>query len=147
MHIKKIGRKLGCKIISPVMQDAYPVGGGADIVIDSVGNASSLSNSLRLCKAKGTVILLGYPPYINLDFTPMMAKEITVIASNIFSFENIKGKQIRTMQLALDLISSDMELFKELVTHKFPLEEYKEALNVAINKPENKAVKIAFAFD
>lgn len=147
LHIKKIARKLGCRILNPIMEDAYPIGGGADVVIDSVGNASSLSNSLRLVKPKGTVILIGYPSYLEIDWTPIMAKEINIIASNIFSNETINGEKKRTLQLALDLIESGQANVKDFITHKFSIDDYKKALEVATNKTNYNTIKTAFFYD
>ena len=147
LHIKKIGRKLGCRLLSPVMEDAFPVDGGADIVIDSVGNASSFSNSFRLVKPKGLVILLGYPAYMEIDWTPIMAKEIKICASNIFSYDIINGEKMRTMQIALDLISSGQADVQGFLTHEFPLESYKEALDMVVNKGKNNLIKAAFTFE
>jgi len=146
LHIKKIARKLGCRLLSPAMEKTFPIGGGADIVIDSVGNASSLTDCLRLVKSKGTIIMIGYPAYINVDWTPMISKEAKIITSSIFSYENINGEKKRTLQVALDMIASGDNSINELVTHKLPLEEYKEALNITINKAEHNATKIAFSF-
>ena len=146
LHIKKIGRKLGCRILSPVMEDALPIGGGADIVIDSVGNASSLANSMRLVKAKGTVILIGYPSYVEIDWTPIMAKETHIVASNIFSHELINGQKKRTMQLSLDLIESGQVNVKEFITHKFSIENYRKAFEVATNKSQYNSIKTVFIY-
>ena len=129
------------------MEDAFPVDGGADLVIDSVGNASSLSNSLRLVKPNGTVILLGYPAYMEIDWTPIMAKEIKIWASNIFSYDTINNEKKRTLQIALDLISSGQVDVKDFLTHKFPLENYKEALDMVVNKGKNNLIKAAFTFE
>jgi L-iditol 2-dehydrogenase len=147
LHIKKIGKMLGCKILSPVMEDAFPVGGGADIVIDSVGIASSLTDSLRLVKSKGTVILLGYPAYMEIDWTPIMAKEINIIASNIFSYVSINQEKKRTLQVAIDLISSGRANVKDFITNKFPLDKYKEAFETALNKNKYSSIKTAFIYD
>ena len=147
LHIKKLGRKLGCRILSPVMEDALPIGGGADIVIDTVGNASSLSNSLRLVKPKGTVVLIGYPAYMEIDWTPIMAKEVDIVASNIFSHVLINGQKKRTMQLALDLIESGQVNVKDFITHKFSIENYKNAFEVASNKSQYNTIKTAFIYD
>lgn len=143
-HLKKIGRELGCRIISPVMEDAYPVGGGAEFVIDSVGNPSSIHDSLRLVKPKGTLLLIGYPSHIQVDWTPIMAKEITITASNIFSYDVIEGETKPTMEIALELLKEGKINASGLVTHKFKLEDYKEALQVADNKSKYQATKVVF---
>ena len=147
LHIKKIARKLGYRVVSPVMEDAYPLGGGADIVFDSVGNASSLSNSLRLIKPKGTVVLIGYPSYVEIDWTPLMAKEITITGTNIFSYDEYEGDRKRKLQIALDLIASGKVNVKDFITHKFNLEEYKKALEIATYKSKYNAVKVVFTYE
>lgn len=146
MHLKKIARKLDSRLLSPPMEIAYPVGGGADVVFDSVGNASSLTDSLRLVKSKGTVVLIGYPSYIETNWAPIIAKEITIIGSNVFGHDNLNGERKPTLQIALDLISSGKANVKDFVTHKFKIEDYKNALSTAIDK-SNNIIKAAFIFE
>ena len=52
----------------------------------------------------------------------------------------------RTMQRALDLISSYQADAKDFLTHKYPLENYKEALEGVLNKGKNNLIKAVFAF-
>jgi threonine dehydrogenase-like Zn-dependent dehydrogenase len=129
------------------MDDAYPVGGGADIVIDSVGNSSSIMNSVRLIKDQGTIILIGVPAKEIVDWTPMVLKECEIISSHIYSFEEYRGKKKRTFQMAIDLIASGKYNFKKFLTHKFSLSDYKKALNTASNKEEFQSIKTAFTFE
>ena len=145
--IRKIARKLGVRTVSPPLQDPLLVGGGADIVFDCVGIPSSLTTSLRLVKPKGTLILIGQPANLELDWTPLFVKEITVIASNTFGTEIINGEKKRTLQIALALISSGQVKVSDFITHKFSLEKYKEALEVASNKSEHDSLKVVFEFE
>jgi threonine dehydrogenase-like Zn-dependent dehydrogenase len=147
LHIKRIGRKLGCRILTSVMGEPFPLGGGADIVIDSVGNASSLSNCIRLAKPGGNLILLGVPAQLKIDWSPMLSKEIKIIPSFGYSHEIINNKKQRTFQIALDLIASGSVNVKDILTHQFPIEDYKSALEVASNKSANNSIKTAFAFE
>ena len=119
------------------MGEPFPLGGGADIVIDSVGNASSLSNCIRLAKPGGTLILLGVPAQLEIDWSPMLSKEIKIIPSFGYSHEIINNKKQRTFQIALDLIASGSVNVKDILTHQFPIEDYKSALEVASNKSAN----------
>jgi len=147
LHLKKIARKLGSRLLSPPMEISYPVGGGADIVFDSVGNATSLTDSLRLVKSKGTVVLIGYPSYIETNWAPIIAKEITLMGSNIFGHDTLNGERKPTMKIALDLISSGKANVKDFITHKFKIEDYKDALDTAIDKGGKNIIKAAFIFD
>lgn len=147
LHIKKIARKLGVRTVSPPLENVYPVGGGADVVFDCVGIASSLNTSLRLVKPKGNVILIGYPAHMEIDWTPIMAKEISITGSNIFGTETINGERKRTMQIALDLISSGKIDISDFITHKFSLENYKKALEVASQKDKYNSIKVVFEYN
>jgi threonine dehydrogenase-like Zn-dependent dehydrogenase len=144
--IRKIARTLGARTVSPPLQDPLLVGGGADIVYDCVGNPSSLTTSLRLAKPRGILMLIGQPAILEIDWTPIFLKEITVIPSNTFGAEIIDGNKKRTMQIALDLISSGQVDVSDFITHRFSLEEYKEALEVASNKIEHNSLKVLFEF-
>ena len=146
-HIKKIGRKLGAKIISPMMEDALLLGEGVDLVIDTVGNTSSLSNAIRLIKYKGTIILVGFPAMMSIDWAPLIVKEATIIPSMTYSYDIINGKKERTFQAALDLISSGRVSVKEFLTHKYSIDQYKEALETTTNKKEHDVIKTAFIFE
>ena len=64
-----------------------------------------------------------------------------------YSYEVINGKNQRTFQVALDLIESGKVNVKDFLTHKFPIEEYKRALEIASNKKDNNTVKTAFVFE
>ncbi|MFX1326520.1 MAG: zinc-binding dehydrogenase [Promethearchaeota archaeon] len=145
--IRKIAKRLGARTVTPPMQDPAPIGGGADIIYDCVGNPSSLTTSLRLVKPKGWLVLIGQPAILELDWTPLFIKEITVIASNTFGSEIIEGKKKRTLQIALDLISTRKVDVSEFITHKFFLEDYKEALQIASNKSIYGAIKVVFEFE
>jgi threonine dehydrogenase-like Zn-dependent dehydrogenase len=144
--IRKITRKLGARTVSPPLQDPILVGGGADIVYDCVGNTPSLTTSLRMIKSKGALVLIGQPANLQLDWTPLFVKEINLIPSNTFGTDIIDGKKKRTLQIALDLISSGQIDISDFITHKFPLIEYKEALEVASNKSEYNSIKVVFEF-
>lgn len=144
--IRKIARNLGARTVSPPLLDPILVGGGADIVYDCVGDPSSLKTSFRIVKSKGTLILIGQPAILQIDWTPLFVKEITVITSNTFGTEIIEGEKKRTLQMALDLISSGQIDVRNFVTHRFPLERYKEALEIASNKSDYNSLKVVFEF-
>jgi threonine dehydrogenase-like Zn-dependent dehydrogenase len=98
-------------------------------------------------KSKGTVILLGYPAYMEIDWTPIMAKELNIIASNIFGELSINKEKKRTLQVALDLISTGQANVKDFITSKFPLNKYKEAFQTALNKSNLPSIKTVFVYD
>jgi len=50
------------------------------------------------------------------------------------------------MQIALDLISSGQVNVSDFVTHKFALDDYKKALEVASNKTKYNSIKVVFVY-
>jgi threonine dehydrogenase-like Zn-dependent dehydrogenase len=84
---------------------------------------------------------------MEIDWTPMMAKELNIIASNIFGDLSINKEKKRTIQIALDLISSGQANVKDFITNKFPLDKYKEAFQTALNKNDFPSIKTAFVYD
>jgi len=146
-YIRKVARNLGVRTVSPPLQDPLLVDGGADIVYDCVGIPSSLTASFRLTKPKGIVMLIGQPAVLEVDWTPIFVKELNVIPSNTFGLETINGVRKRTMQIALDLISSRQVDVRDFITHKFSLFNYKEALEVASDKGQHNSIKVVFEFD
>ena len=133
--------------MSSMMEDAILLGGRVDLVIYTVGNTSSLSNAIRLIKYKGTIILVGFPAMIPIDWAPLISKEATNMTSFCYSYDIINGKKQRTFQATLDLISSGRVSVKKFLTHKFSIDQYKEALEITTNKKENDVIKTAFIFE
>ena len=82
-----------------------------------------------------------------IDWTPLIAKEAIIIPSIGYSYDIINGKKQRTFQAAMDLISSGKVSVKEFLTHKYSIDQYKEALEITTNKKENEVIKTAFIFE
>jgi threonine dehydrogenase-like Zn-dependent dehydrogenase len=49
--------------------------------------------------------------------------------------------------MALDLIASKKIRVEDMLTHKFPLEKYRELIEVNVNKGAHRAMKTAVSFD
>ena len=49
--------------------------------------------------------------------------------------------------MALDLISSKIIQEEDMLTHKFPLEKYRELIEVNVKKDINRAMKTAVSFE
>ena len=73
-------------------------------------------------------------------------KQLEVVGSMMHGVEDINGKTVDTMELALELMEKNTDRFSNLVTHYYPIDEYKDAFNCAWNKGKEKAIKVAFDF-
>ncbi|MBI5723494.1 MAG: alcohol dehydrogenase catalytic domain-containing protein [Planctomycetes bacterium] len=122
--------------------------GGYDVVFDCVGTRRSLEESIKWTAARGQIVLLGTAHGGKLDLTPIWFRELKVIGAYGRQIETFEEKQIGTYQLVheLALDGSLNSAIVGLLTHRFRLEDYKQAFRTAINKSASGAVKVAFDF-
>ena len=117
--------------------------GGFDRVFDAVGSASSVAGALRLARAGGRVDLLGCSGVLpHLDLTPAWAHELHVQGFCGYGSEPAAGGG-HTIALALRLLAERPSLpLRALVTHRFPLARYREALAAAFFHRRSDSVKV-----
>lgn len=122
--------------------------GGVDVIYDCVGNNRSLDDALRFAKAGGRLMIIGLVGQMKLDLTPLWFQELTVIGSNCgCTLEEHQGEQLRTFEWALRWMCEGKLDLSRLLTHTFPLFDFRKALTVAMNKGKYHAVKVAFKFE
>jgi len=141
-----IAEMTGAKVYKPLIGDQILMG-GVDKIFDTVGNAATMQMSLRLLRAGGFYGLIGLAATEKLDLTPLWFKEITMTGSLGYGMQDYRGKRVYTWDVALDLIRNKKIDLEKYVTHKFPIEDYREAIKVNIFKERYGAVKTAFVFD
>ena len=123
------------------------VSGGAEVVYECVGSDASLDTAIRFTREGGTMVVLGLAAIPKgIDWAPIWLKEIAVQGSYAYGFETWRGRRVRTMQLALDLMAQGKVDLASLVTHRFRLEDYRKALAMATHKSRHHLVKAVFAF-
>jgi threonine dehydrogenase-like Zn-dependent dehydrogenase len=116
---------------------------GIDVVIDCVGNASSIEQALRIVRPGGRIILVGMPGHESLDLTALWHREVSLQGAYAYGVELLPdGKSVRTFDLAMQLVvSADLG---RLVTATYPLDHWRDAIEHAANAGARGAVKIAF---
>jgi len=122
--------------------------GGFDKIFDCVGKANTIQNSLRWCKANGSIILVGvdYNPG-KFDYTPIVFQELNIIASFCHGMENYNGEQISTFDLIIKFLQENKLDLNGLITHRFKLENYSKALKLVTNKKQHQVIKAVFEFE
>jgi threonine dehydrogenase-like Zn-dependent dehydrogenase len=119
--------------------------GGFDAVFDCVGSPRSLDEALRLTRARGTTILVGMPAIPKtVDWTTIWFKELQVLGAYAYGLETVAGERIRTFDLALQLLRGRLANLTKLVTHKFPLTDYKRAIQTALFTGPSRSIKTVF---
>jgi threonine dehydrogenase-like Zn-dependent dehydrogenase len=159
-HVKKCGANRTIKggIIDAAVEIAggrayHPllgqriVMGGFDKVYDTVGHADTLNMALRVTTTNGTLSVIGIGKQVKLDLTTLWLKLQTVKGCYGYRYNNIAGVKKHTFEMAIDLISSQKIQVDNMLTHKFPLEKYRELIEVNVKKDVNRAMKTAVSFD
>jgi len=114
--------------------------GGADVVIDCVGTAESLAEALAVVRPRGRVVLVGMPGHVSVDLTPLWQREVQLGGAYAYGAEASVGR--RTFDLAMELVH-DAGLHR-LVSARYPLERYVDAIGHAAAAGRRGGVKIAF---
>ena len=113
--------------------------GGADVVFECAGSASSLGDSVRLARGGGKVVLVGMPGKEAVDWAPIWQRELQVTGAYAYGVE-ANGK--RTFEMALELAPS-LKL-ERLAGPFFQLDDYREAIEYAMASGRMNAIRVAF---
>lgn len=112
---------------------------GYDVVIDAVGNETSLEESVMRAKADGRILLLGnfFEP------TPIVPalyqKELTLISSIAYQCADPN----RSFVEAARILSQNPHIADAIITHRFPLDGVGEGFAAASDK-NSGAIKVTF---
>lgn len=114
---------------------------GPAIVYDTIGSTQTVETSLRLLETGGTLIVSGVEPPKRFEWTPLYFKELRVIGSNGFGIEEVNGVAKHAMEHYFDFIAQGFDL-TPVITHRFPLERWDEAVLTLKNARNTGAVKV-----
>ena len=103
-----------------------------EVVIETVGGtADTLAEASSIARPGGRVVILGVfegaPALPALNIT---ARELTMVGSNCYA----KDGRVGDFGLATEQVVDHSELLKELVTHRFPLDQVGAAFAAAGDK-------------
>jgi threonine dehydrogenase-like Zn-dependent dehydrogenase len=143
---QRVAELTGARIFS-ISSGKRVLEGGVEIIYDSVGSSTTLDDSLRLLRARGKIVLLGATDFApDVEWVPFWFREIGLVGSICYGNEHYQGRSLTTFQAALELVRDRKVDLKPLVTHKFTLQEFQEAIRVAADKGKEKAIKVAFSY-
>jgi threonine dehydrogenase-like Zn-dependent dehydrogenase len=123
--------------------DIVRLTGGADVVIDCVGNDASLAQSLAVVRPRGRITMVGMPGRTQIDLTGLWQREITLAGAYAYGTETLPdGGRRRTFDLAFELVgAADLG---RLVSATYPLTRFEDAIAHAADAGARGAVRIAF---
>jgi L-iditol 2-dehydrogenase len=110
---------------------------GVAHIFEAVGGPKSpLEEALKMVRRGGTVTVIGTlrKP---VNISSFVMREVKIIGSSSYAYYNREPE----FEIALNLLSSSKVNAERLITHTFPLEEIKQAFNVAADK-QSKSIKV-----
>jgi threonine dehydrogenase-like Zn-dependent dehydrogenase len=121
--------------------------GGFDLIFDVVGIPQTINNALRWTRAKGTVVIVGVHLHrMEVDLTPIWHQEVDLIGAVGHDIVTWQEEKISTFDLAQHWMSGGAIETAALLSHRFPLHAYKEAINTALDKEGARSIKVAFDY-
>jgi len=120
--------------------------GGYDVIFECVGSVQSLNDSLKWAAGRGQVVLVGTGSGGRIDLTPLWFRELTVVGAYGRQLEHAPTGRVGTYQWVHRLMAEGKLPVADMLTHKFPLAQYRQALTAALHKSAHGAVKVAFDF-
>jgi len=120
--------------------------GGYDVIFDCVGSPGSIDECLKWAGARGQIVLTGTAGRGNIDFTPLWFRELKIIGAYGRQEELYDDRRLTTYSLVHELMLKNLIDAQCLLTHRFPLAQWKTALATALYKRTHKAIKVAIDF-
>ncbi len=120
--------------------------GGFDVVYDCVGSAKTLEDSLRWARAGGAVILVGVKlAPLKLDLNPIWHQEVDLMGIYAHGADLWEGELQPTYDLVIELMRQGKLTADGLITHRFPISQWRQAVNAALDK-RNGTIKVVFDY-
>jgi threonine dehydrogenase-like Zn-dependent dehydrogenase len=114
---------------------------GPAVVYDTIGSVETVETSLRLLATGGTLVISGVEPPKRFEWTPLYFKELRVAGSNGFGVEEVRGVAKHAMEHYFDFVLAGFDL-TPVITHRFPLERWDEAVLALKDSRRTGAVKV-----
>jgi threonine dehydrogenase-like Zn-dependent dehydrogenase len=147
-YFAAVGELTGGEVMKPIIGKRIMVG-GADVTIECIGSQSVVDDALRMTRNGGRVVIAGAPGEIKkLDWTSLFFHELTVSGAYIFHHaEEYQGQGgQKTFDIAIDLMASGKVDLGWMVTHRFALDDFKQALRLLEKRGQHEAIKGVFVF-
>lgn len=103
-------------------------GNGAGVIIEASGDAKALEKAFNYLRTGGKLFMIGHPEeLLKIDGSPqIILKEARV--------RGLFGREIwRTWEIAENLLSAGKLNIDPIITHKFSLEDFEKAFDIAIS--------------
>ena len=132
------------EVLKPILGRPF-LSGGVARIYDCVGSRARVDDALRMTRGGGTIVMVGNVGVLPaIDMTFLWNKELSIEGSVFYGTEAWRGRRARTFDATLELLASTRAPLAGLVTHRFPLESYGDAIEVNLDRRQHQSVKAVF---
>jgi threonine dehydrogenase-like Zn-dependent dehydrogenase len=143
--VEAVGAAVGAELLEP-WRGLPMLNGGVDALYDTVTSPETLEVGVRVVRSRGRLVALGVEPPRRFEWTPLYFKEISLVGSNAFGIEEHEGERRHAMEWYLDWADEGRIDVGSIVTHRFPLEGWRDAFLALADPERSAAVKVLFRF-
>ncbi len=139
----RVAERIGGTVL-PSMFGHQALIGGFDFVYDCVGSGQSLTDAMKYARSGGTVAEVGTSQIALVDTAPLWLDELNLIGANGRAIEQYNGRSMHTYEVVFELIQQGKLDLSGLLTHRFRIEHYRQAIATLVNRGRSGAIKVAF---
>jgi threonine dehydrogenase-like Zn-dependent dehydrogenase len=136
----EVSRRLGAHRQVPWSGRAWLQDGPA-VVYDTIGSLETVETSLRILDSGGSLVISGVEPPGRFEWTLLYFKELHLVGSNGFGIEEVRGVRKHAFEHYFDFAAEGLDL-TPVVTHRFPLEQWSDAVLALKRSRTTGAVKV-----
>lgn len=120
------------------------VEGGPSLVYDTVGSPGSIADAIALTREGGRIVLVGAAAKVSVDWTRIWYRQLSIAGVFAYGHAPYQNDERDIYDVSIELMRSDGLGELMMVTHTYPLEEYRAALTAALDKNGYRSVKVVF---
>lgn len=111
----------------------------ADVILECVGSEPAMTGAVRCARKGSTIVVVGvFPKPVPVDLGFVQDRELTLVGSLMY--------QQADYEKALELTAAGGINFDELITHRFPFDDYLAAYQ-AIEHAKGNSMKVMISLD
>jgi threonine dehydrogenase-like Zn-dependent dehydrogenase len=132
----------GSRVLRPQMTKLPILAQGVDAVFDTVASPDTIDLAMHLLRPSGMLVLIGGAGKQNVDWSLVWNRQLTVQGTINFGPEQALGGR-HTMDQITDWLADDDYLVDGILTHTYPVEQWKTALCEASSPSSSGRLKVA----
>lgn len=143
--IEQVAAAVGADVQRP-WRGLPMLSGGVDTIYDTVASPETLEVAVRVARSRGSIVVTGVEPPKRFEWTPLYFKEISLIGSNAFAIEEYDGRRQHAMEWYFEFIRTKAVDVTPIITHRYRLDDYKDAFMTCHDQGRAGAVKVLFDY-